>query len=50
MYYQYAPGRIWAENEAGEVIAEITFPAKDISFCREFAFTEEIVYNMLSLE
>lgn len=26
MDYRKQPGRIWAENQAGEVIAEITFP------------------------
>ena len=29
MEYQYETGRIFAMNEAGDVIAEITFPAKD---------------------
>lgn len=29
MEYQYETGRIFARNEAGDVIAEITFPAED---------------------
>lgn len=26
MEFQSNPGRLWAENEAGELIAEVTFP------------------------
>ena len=29
MEYQYESGRIFARSETGDVIAEITFPAKD---------------------
>ena len=29
MEYQYENGRIFAQNEAGDVIAEITFPDRD---------------------
>ncbi len=29
MDYQYEKGRIYARNEAGDMIAEITFPARD---------------------
>lgn len=29
MEYRNEPGRIWAENETGTVIAEITFPERE---------------------